>query len=215
MQACSSWVDGEGKGRLGNATGLCRFWITSWVLVPEGCEQRGKGLEAKQRDKLYVSIPLPFFLDSLLRSSHQLHGTWLYFICVRKALPCPAGLQQKKRSLFCCADICSLVGLRIGLIVLAALSEPCLCCCFVSDAGAALRTVVAAALHAPALLSQSVPFLCSSGLQAPFISPLRRLQPAFFHLLSAGGNAHHLNCSMRSPVAAGHGAAGARRAAAV
>lgn len=194
---------------------MCRFWITSWVLVPEGREQRGKGLEAKQRDKLYVSIPLPFFLDSLLRSSHQLHGTWLYFICVRKALPCPAGLQQKKHSLFCCADICSLVGLRIGLIMLAALSKPCLCCCFVSDAGAALRTVVAAALHAPALLSQSVPFLCSSGLQAPFISPLRRLQPAFFHLLSAGGNARHLNCSTRSPVAAGHGAVGARQAAAV
>lgn len=76
--------------------------------------------------------PCPFFPPPcfLLRSMYRLHRTWLYSICVHKALPCPAGLQRpalEKCKVFCCSDK-SLAGLRIGLIMLAALSDPHLCC---------------------------------------------------------------------------------------
>lgn len=197
-EACQQVAHGwmlKGTGCLGNATCLCGCCHPGWCFM---------GFDAwpapKQRDKLCLSIsplrPCPFFPSPcfLLRSVHQLCRTWLYFICVHKALPCPAGLRWpalKKRQVLCCSDIFGLAGLRMGLMVPAALSDPMplLWHCFLSNTGAAL-CMAAATASGHLLCFRSVLSLCSSCLQTPFISPCHALQPAFFHLLlSARGNA--------------------------
>lgn len=138
---------------------------------------------------------------------HQLHRTWLYFICACEALPCPSGLQWlalEKCKVFCGSRRLQSgwvqdqfdLGSPLGTPVFAQHRSS-------SSAGATLSTVVADVSHTLDLLALLVPSLCSSGLQTPFISLCHTLQIACFHLLSACGQLHP-NCSLRSPFAAGH-----------
>lgn len=144
---------------------------------------------------------------------HQLNRTWLYFICVHKVLPYPAGLQRpalEKHEVFCCPDVFSVAGLRTGLIKLAALLDPVLCSSSaVFSAEAALCTVAAAAL-VHQLCFHSLSLFSSPPASKPFSShpaTCCNWPPSPLHLWKCSletCSQPHPSHALRTPFAAGH-----------
>lgn len=136
---------------------------------------------------LALSSHLPAFCSSQCTSYTGLGCTSL--VCVKLCLAPQASDSRHLRS---AKSYVAQLGLGPGWSCQLSSWTLCLCC----DAAFCLmlEPLRAAASHTVALLPQSVPSLCSSSIQTPFILPCQVLQPAAFHLLSVCGKCPFKTC---------------------